>query len=219
METLSKADLIQMIRAIQAKIQENRDYLSSLDTEIGDGDHGFSMASGLSSFVAKLEELKDLDIGGVLGKGGFEIIRTVGGAAGAVFGTFFIGQGACYEKSLKGKEAISLSDFAAMMAEALRQVRHRGKAEPGDKTMVDALEPAVNELSASGAEHCSFAEATQRAARAARRGAEATKDMVAKRGRAANLGERSRNHIDPGAMSMALVFEAISEYMGNQPTG
>ena len=215
MEALSRADVVQIIRAMRAKVEANQEYLSSLDTEIGDGDHGFGMARGLSSFAAKVEDLKDADIGGLLGKGGFEIIRTVGGAAGAVFGTFFIGQGAYYDRNLKGKESLSLSDFAAMMTEALKQVRQRGKAEPGDKTMVDALAPAVAELAAAVLEGRPLPEAAQRAAAAARRGAEATKDMVAKRGRAANLAERSRGHVDPGAMSMALLFEALSEYVAS----
>jgi dihydroxyacetone kinase-like protein len=213
METLSKIDLIQAIRAIQAKIEANKEYLSRLDTEIGDGDHGFSMAIGLSSYAARLEEIKDRDIGGVLRFGGLELIRTVGGAAGAVFGTFFAGQGAYCDEHLKGREAISLSDFAGMMAEALRQVQLRGKAEVGDKTMVDALSPAVRELARCNAERCSFPNAVRRAALAARIGAESTRDMVGKRGRAKNLGERGRNHIDPGAMSMALIFEAISEHV------
>jgi dihydroxyacetone kinase-like protein len=216
MNELTRQDMTAMIKHIHGKIEENKSYLSKLDTEIGDGDHGFSIASGFSSFVKKLDELGDLDIGGLLKKGGFELIKTVGGAAGAVFGTFFTGQASYYEKNLQGKETIGADEFAAMINEALEQIKKRGNAQPGDKTMVDALQPAAEELSRQAESGASFSEALQAAAEKAREGAESTRDMVAKRGRSRNLGERGKGYLDPGSMSITLIFEAMTEYVSGK---
>lgn len=213
MNELTKQNIADMVRHIREKIEENKSYLSKLDTEIGDGDHGFSMAGGFTSFLNKIEEYSELDIGNLLKKGGFELIKTIGGAAGAVFGTFFTGQASYYESNLQGRESINLADLAAMINEALEQIKKRGMAQPGDKTMVDALHPASRELTRAAEAGASLPEAMQRAAEKAREGAESTRDMAAKRGRSRNLGERSRGYVDPGAISTALIFEAMSEYV------
>jgi dihydroxyacetone kinase-like protein len=213
MNELTKQDVAEMVRHIREKIEENKSYLSRLDTEIGDGDHGFSMAGGFTSFLSKIEEYAELDIGTLLKKGGFELIKTIGGAAGAVFGTFFTGQAAYYEKNLQGKESIGLADLAGMINEALEQIKKRGMAQQGDKTMVDALQPASEELGRAAREGASLPDALQRAAVKAREGAESTRGLVAKRGRARNLGERGKGYLDPGSMSTALIFEAMSEYV------
>jgi dihydroxyacetone kinase-like protein len=209
---ISKEDIIKIVDRMYRKIEDNRDYLSRLDTEIGDGDHGFSMASGFKNFHLKLDEFAKLNIGQLMKKGGFELIKTIGGASGAVFGTFFTGQASYYEKNLEGKERLTLQDFTDMLEEALKQIKQRGNAQVGDKTMIDAMEPAVDALKKAVAEGSSFADAFKKASKKAKEGAESTKDLPGKRGRSKNLAERARGFIDPGAVSTALLFDTFSEY-------
>jgi dihydroxyacetone kinase-like protein len=210
---ITKDDLINMIELLYRTIDGQKEELSRLDTEIGDGDHGFSIANGFRNLYEKLDDYGKLEIGAFLKKGGFELIKNVGGAAGAVFGTFFTGQASYYDKNLSGKENLDLEDVAAMFTEALAQIKKRGNARPGDKTMVDALEPAVQSLSESAASEVPLAEAFKTAARKADEGAERTRDMVATRGRAKNLGERSLGYMDPGAKTTALIIATMAEYL------
>ncbi len=212
-DSISKNDLLQMVERMYKTIDSMKDDLSKLDTEIGDGDHGFSIASGFKSFYAKLDEYAQLEIGPILKKGGFDLIKNVGGAAGAVFGTFFIGQSAYYDCNLQGKDPLDLQDITNMFAHALEQIKNRGHAKPGDKTMVDALEPAVESLKESTEKGLSLAEAFNLAAEKADEGSEKTKEMVATHGRAKNLGERSIGFMDPGSKTMALIINAIAEYL------
>lgn len=212
-EGITKENLVEMIKRISAKIDEQKEYLSRLDTEIGDGDHGFSMANGFRSLNSRLDEFSKLDIGEMLKKCGFELIKTIGGAAGAVFGTLFTGQASYYSRQIPGKPLLSLEDIASMWAEALNQIKARGQAQQGDKTMVDALEPAVLELKKGAEDRLSLSEAFAKAAVRAKEGADKTKDMVAKRGRSKNLAERSLGYIDPGAMSTYFIISAIAEYL------
>lgn len=212
-QEVTKIDLINIIRCIHAVIVENRDPLSKLDAEIGDGDHGFSMATGFTRFYENLENYAELSIGSLLKKGGFDLISSIGGAAGAIFGTFFKGQGSYYDTHLQSKNSLSLDDLARMMAEALAQIKSIGKADLGDKTMIDALEPAVNALVESSANNISLDKAFKNAAVQAEAGAENTRSMVGKRGRSKNLGERSLGFMDPGARSMALILKAYADYL------
>jgi len=211
-EEITKSDLVEMIKRIYRTVEDNKDVLSKLDTEIGDGDHGFGMAKGFKAFADNLDAFSQLDIGGMLKKGGFEMIKTMGGASGAIFGTMFTAQAQFYEKNLKGKESLALDDVTWMLCEALEQIKKRGNAEPGDKTMIDAFEPAIDALSNAVDDGLGFKEAFINAADAAARGAERTKDMVATHGRSKNLGERSRGHMDPGAKSTFLIFRAMADY-------
>ena len=211
-EEITKSDLVEMIKRIYRTVEDNKDVLSKLDTEIGDGDHGFGMAKGFKAFADNLDAFSQLDIGGMLKKGGFEMIKTMGGASGAIFGTMFTAQAQFYEKNLKGKESLALDDVTRMLCEALEQIKKRGNAEPGDKTMIDAFEPAIDALSNAVDDGLGFKEAFINAADAAARGAERTKDMVATHGRSKNLGERSRGHMDPGAKSTFLIFRAMADY-------
>ncbi len=210
---LTKEDILKIIETIYQKIDSNKEYLSKLDTEIGDGDHGTSMARGFKNLYDKIDELKDLDIGSILKKSGFELIKSIGGSAGAIFGTFFTGQATYYDKNLKGRESLTLKDISSMMEEALNQIKKRGNADAGDKTMIDALQPAVESLKNSVDRGLGIAEAFEEAAGAAKAGAEKTKEMIGKHGRSKYLGERGKGFIDPGAMSTALIFEAISDYL------
>jgi dihydroxyacetone kinase-like protein len=209
---ISKENIVEMLRQIYLRMDEQKEYLSKLDTEIGDGDHGFSLANGFRKLNDKLEEYARLDTGEMLKKCGFELIKTVGGAAGAVFGTFFTGQATLYNNDLKGKDTLSLSDFSSMLSHALAEIKKRGSAKPGDKTMVDALQPAVQELTSAANDNLSFSTAFRRAAVEAERGAEKTREMVATHGRAKNLGERSIGYMDPGAASIALIIKTMAEY-------
>jgi len=211
--SISKNDLLKMVERMYKTIDAMKENLSKLDTEIGDGDHGFSIAGGFKSFYEKLDEYAQLDIGQLLKKGGFDLIKNVGGAAGAVFGTFFIGQSAYYDANLKGKDPLDLKDMANMFAHALEQIKNRGHAKPGDKTMVDSLEPAVESLKKSAAQGKDLAEAFKLAAQKADEGSEKTKEMVATHGRAKNLGERSLGFMDPGSKTMAVIINSIAEYL------
>jgi dihydroxyacetone kinase-like protein len=148
----------------------------------------------------------------MLKKCGFELIKTVGGAAGAVFGTFFTGQATFYNNELKGKATLSLSDFSSMLSHALAQIKKMGGANPGDKTMVDALQPAVQEIARAANDSLSFSTAFTRAAAEAEKGAEKTREMVATHGRAKNLGERAIGYMDPGAASITLIIKTMAEY-------
>jgi dihydroxyacetone kinase-like protein len=212
MSSVTKENLVQMLKTVQEKIEGKKEYLSKLDTEIGDGDHGFSISNGFKNVVQKLDEFSQGGICDLLKKSGYEIIKVVGGASGAVFGTLLTGQAAYYSSNLDGKDALSLDDMTNMLAEALQQIKKRGGAQAGDKTMIDALEPAVDTLKQAVTAGSSFGEAFQQAARAAEQGAEATKNMVAKRGRSKNVGERSIGYMDPGAMSITLILSAMAEY-------
>jgi dihydroxyacetone kinase-like protein len=212
MSGVTKENLVDILEKIYATIEENKSYLSKLDTEIGDGDHGFSISNGFKNVHDKLGEFSAGGIGDLLKKSGFEIIKVVGGASGAVFGTLFTGQASFYTKKLDGKDSLSLEELTGMLTEALQQIKQRGGAQPGDKTMIDALEPAIEELKNGVKEGLRFGEAFTKAAQRAKAGAESTKNMVAKRGRSKNVGERSIGYMDPGAMSTALIFTAIAEY-------
>ncbi|KPJ85092.1 MAG: hypothetical protein AMS17_14985 [Spirochaetes bacterium DG_61] len=212
MSCVTGADLKEILTRIHFTIEEHKAYLSKLDTEIGDGDHGFSIANGFKNVHDKLDEFGAGGIGDLLKKSGFEIIKVVGGASGAVFGTLFTGQASYYSKNLIGKETLSLADLTNMLSEALTQIKQRGGAQAGDKTMIDALEPAIGELLKAVQGNLSFREAFEKAAARAKEGAENTKNMVAKRGRSKNVGERSLGFIDPGAMSTALIFSSIADY-------
>ena len=216
MSTITKQDFVKIIEHIYKKIDENKDYLSKLDTEIGDGDHGFSIANGFKNVYEKLDDFSKEDIGGFFKKCGFEIIKVVGGASGAVFGTFFTGQSSFYNNHLSGTDELTLGNLTDMLKEALEQIKKRGGAQIGDKTMIDAFEPAVNVLSEAVVQEKSFAEAFQEASSRAKEGAESTKNMVGKHGRSKNVGERGIGYIDPGSISMTLIFETFAEYFSNK---
>jgi len=210
-ETLTKADLVNIIGGIADCMEANKAHLSKLDTEIGDGDHGFSMSQGFASVCAKMDDLAAADIGSLLKKCGLEMIKVIGGAAGVIFGTFFTAQASYYNAHLKGKEELQPADITGMLAEALAQIKKRGGAQPGDKTMVDALEPAVEELKRGLAKGLTLKAMFQNAALQAAQGAEKTKSMTAKNGRAKYLAARSLGYIDPGAVSLSLIFKTIAD--------
>ena len=156
------------------------------------------------------------DIGGFLKKCGFEMIRAIGGAAGAIYGTFFTAQASYYSSNLNGKENLEPADIAGMLTEALNQIQKRGGAQTGDKTLVDALEPAVEELNRGVQAGLNLTEMFQNAAQKASEGAENTKNLVAKHGRAKYVGDKSLGLVDPGAVSMSLIFKTIADYLSDR---
>jgi phosphoenolpyruvate---glycerone phosphotransferase subunit DhaL len=201
------AQVLGWVEAFSATVAENREYLTRLDSAIGDADHGINMDRGMKAVQAKLDGLEGDDIGALLKTVGMTLVSTVGGAGGPLYGTLFLQMGV----ATAGKTELEPEDWAAALDAAVKGVQLRGKAEPGDKTMVDALIPARDAFSAALAEGASFEEALRRSAKAAEDGMEATIPLVAKKGRASYLGERSAGHQDPGATSSQLLVETAAE--------
>jgi len=215
LKNLTQPDLVNIIRNIRDTMEAQKYYLSKIDTQIGDGDHGFNMSQGFNHVCAKMEEFEKEEIGSLLKKCGLEMIKAIGGAAGAIYGTFFTAQASYYREHLNGKQMLTPKDITEMLAEALNQIKKRGGAGVGDKTMVDALEPALNELRRGLETGLNLSDMFETAAIKAAEGAENTKTMIAKHGRSKYVGERSLGLVDPGAVSMALTFKTIAAYMSN----
>jgi dihydroxyacetone kinase-like protein len=188
-------------------LAENRDYLIQLDAAIGDADHGANMDRGFKAVMSKTPEIADKDIGTIFKTVGMTLISTVGGAGGPLYGTFFLQAG----MKTAGKMELNLEDWATALEAALNGIVMRGKAEPGDKTMVDALTPAVSSLKEAMEASLPFGQALAQSAEAARQGMEATIPLVARKGRASYLGERSAGHQDPGATSSFLLLKTAAE--------
>lgn len=186
-------------------VAEQREHLTRLDAAIGDADHGTNLDRGFAAVKAALAESPPSTPGGALTLAGTTLIRKVGGASGPLYGTAFRQMG----RTLGDAEEISLKDLATAMGSALAGVQRLGATAEGDKTMVDALAPAVQALTRAAEEGAEPSEAFEAAARAAREGAKATVPMQARKGRASYLGPRSVGHEDPGAASTALVLEAL----------
>jgi dihydroxyacetone kinase-like protein len=182
----------------------HRTELTQLDTAIGDGDHGTNMDRGMRKAVERLESLEDGDIGASLKAVGMALVSSVGGAAGPLYGTLFMQMGS----ATAGRSELDLPGFADALDAGVQGVRARGKAEPGDKTMVDALLPAVDALRNGGD--------VAAAADAAEQGMKATIPLVARKGRASYLGPRSAGHQDPGATSSYLLLRSAAEALGPQ---
>jgi dihydroxyacetone kinase-like protein len=191
-----------------AEVAENRSYLTKLDGAIGDGDHGTNMDRGMKKVLERLQSTDGDDIGASLKAVGMALVSSVGGAAGPLYGTFFMQMG----QSAAGKSELDLPGFADAFDAGIQGVVKRGKAEPGDKTMLDALKPALEAM--RGSDGDDVAAALERAAQAAHDGMESTVPMVARKGRASYLGERSAGHQDPGATSSHLLLKSAAEAVG-----
>jgi dihydroxyacetone kinase-like protein len=201
------------MRIAAAELERERDRLNRLDADIGDGDHGANMARGFAAVVARLDGAPEDHPATELRAIGMTLLSTVGGAAGPLYGSFFIGMATALRESAPAPQ-LSAPEWAAALSAAVAGVQRRGRAEPGDKTMVDALVPAREALDAAAADGASLAEGLKAAAAAADRGAEETIPLVARKGRASYLGERSAGHLDPGAASSALLLRAAAEAWG-----
>jgi phosphoenolpyruvate---glycerone phosphotransferase subunit DhaL len=192
------------IRRFAAVIAEHRVELVALDTAIGDGDHGTNLDRGMRKALEKLDSQEGADIGALLKTVAMTLISSVGGAAGPLYGTLFLQMGT----SAAGKEELDLAGWTAALDAGIKGVQSRGKAQPGDKTMIDALLPALEALqSADGDAGAALA----KAADAAEEGMKATIPMEARKGRASYLGPRSVGHQDPGATSSYLLMRSAAE--------
>ena len=212
--SVTSQDVRSWIERYAAVVAENREYLTRLDQAIGDGDHGTNMNRGMQAAVGKIEGLDDADPGSLLKTVGMALISTVGGAGGPLYGTLFLQMGTV----VTGKAEIAPDDWAAALEAAVKGVQARGKAEPGDKTMIDALIPARDAFSGALGEGASLDDALRRSADAAEAGMEQTTPLVARKGRASYLGERSAGHQDPGATSSYLLLRAAADSLGG-PAG
>ncbi len=204
---ITKADVLNWLKHYAAIIDEQKEYLTQLDAAIGDADHGINMQRGFGAVMAQLPTVEDKDIGTILKKVGMVLVSTVGGAGGPLYGTLFMRMG----MAVGNKDALSAEDVVKMFQAALEGVKQRGKAEPGDKTMVDALTPAVEALRKAVEAGEDLHSALEKATAAAEEGMKATIPLVARRGRASYLGERSAGHQDPGATSSYLLFKSAVE--------
>jgi dihydroxyacetone kinase-like protein len=200
-------DVVAWLERCAAVIEENRDYLTQLDAAIGDADHGANMDRGFKAFMAKLPSVVDKDIGTILKTLGMTLVATVGGAGGPLYGTFFLQIGV----KTANKLMLTPEDWAEALEAGINGVIARGQARLGDKTMVDALLPALEAFKEAIRNSDSFGKALQRMAEAAEQGMKATIPMVARKGRASYLGERSAGHQDPGATSSYLILKAAAD--------
>jgi phosphoenolpyruvate---glycerone phosphotransferase subunit DhaL len=205
-EAVGTAALDRWVRSFAVLVAENKDLLTDLDAAIGDGDHGTNMDRGMQAVVAALDDTPPVTASALLNKVGMTLVSTVGGASGPLFGTFFLRVGA----SLGDTAEISLAQLAAALRAGLEGIVARGKAEAGDKTIYDALAPAVNALDSAVSEGVDKADALKLALVAAESGRDATTPMLARKGRASYLGERSVGHQDPGATTVALLMAAAA---------
>ena len=211
--SITKSDVLDWIRAYGHVIEEQKDYLTDLDSIIGDADHGANMQRGFQAVLKKIPSVEDKDIGTIFKTVGMTLLSTVGGAGGPLYSTLFIQAG----NKLNGKEELTLSDWADALEAANNGVVKLGKAELGDKTMVDALTPAVVALRKAASNGDSMEDALVESAKAAEEGMKATIPLVARKGRASYLGERSAGHQDPGATSSYFLLNtAVNVWVKNK---
>lgn len=208
MSSLDTKQMAAIVEGMAKKIEAEKEYLTELDNEIGDGDHGINLARGFEAVEKKLPSLAGGDIGALLKGVGMQLVSTVGGASGPLYGTAFMKAGmAC-----KGLTEIDGPAFVKAMEAAVDGIKMRGKATEGEKTMLDALCPALKVLQDDVTAGKSLKEALQDAAQAAEKGVEYTKTIIATKGRASYLGERSLGHQDPGATSSLYLLQVLLKW-------
>lgn len=202
---IDSAKTIEILKAMAERIEAEKDYLTELDNEIADGDHGVNMAKGFNAVVAKLASMEGKDIGSLLKTTGMTLVSTVGGSAGPLYGTAFMKAGA----ALRDKAEMTGADLVAAMEAAIGGIKMRGKATVGEKTMLDAICPAYDAIKASVDAGEDIKTALAKGVEAAKAGVEYTKTIKATKGRASYIGERSIGHQDPGATSSLYLMEAM----------
>lgn len=207
MATVDTQVLIDWVHRFRDVVADKRDWLTELDSAIGDADHGANMTRGMDAVVAKLDAGAPATVDELLKTVGMTLVSSVGGASGPLYGTLFLRMG----MAAGSVTELDAPGLAASLRAGLDGIVARGKAEAGDKTMFDAMAPAVDALDAAIARGADLAEATTAAAEAAAVGRDATLPLVARKGRASYLGERSAGHLDPGAASTALLFETLAQ--------
>jgi phosphoenolpyruvate---glycerone phosphotransferase subunit DhaL len=204
---MTNEDVLHWLERTADVLQENRTYLTDLDSAIGDADHGINMDRGFSAVRKKFPEMATMDAATQLRTVGSTLVSTVGGAAGPLYGTAYLRAAG----AVAGKQELTSADVTAMLEAFLGGIVARGKAHTGEKTMVDALTPAVDAAKQALNEGATLEQVTSRAAAAAEEGMKATIPMLATKGRASYLGERSIDHQDPGATSSSLILRCLAE--------
>jgi dihydroxyacetone kinase-like protein len=201
--------IFEMIHAVGNAVITHKEFLTELDQAIGDGDHGINMARGFSSVFSKLEAIgEEKDIAAIVKTIGMALISNVGGASGPLYGTAFLrAAGLC-----QGKNALDGELAETMFAAAINGIKERGKAVRGEKTMLDAMEPAYDAFHAARESGRDMLQCLEAALAAAGQGVEYTKTIIATKGRASYLGERSIGHQDPGATSFYIMLQALTAY-------
>ena len=205
MSTFDGPAMRRFLEAFADRLRERREELTQLDSAIGDADHGINMDRGFSAVRAKLDELVEADLGGFAKGVGMTLISTVGGASGPLYGTFFLR----LATSFGDRASVTPQELGQALRAGLDGVRQRGKAELDDKTMVDAMSPAVDAYDAASGD--GIGPALTAAAMAAAEGRDRITPLVARKGRASYLGERAANHQDPGATSTTILFESLRD--------
>ncbi len=204
---ITTSDVSEYLRKVAEVLAENKEYLTELDSAIGDADHGINMDRGFQNVLRKLPAVEDKDIGTILKTAGMALVSSVGGASGPLYGTAFMQAG----MAAAGKRELAAEDLLAILEAALKGVLMRGRANLGDKTMVDALTPAIDAMREALENGADLTEALDKATAAAEEGMKATIPLIAKKGRASYLGERSIGHQDPGATSSYLLIRTMAE--------
>jgi len=203
---LTKEHIVTWLYKAAESLEVNKEFLNQLDAAIGDGEHGISMDRGFQKVISQLPTNADKDIEGIFKLTGMSLISSVGGASGQLYGSLFIKAAAA---TAPGKQELDENELLSVLNAGLKGVIDRGKVQQGEKTMIDALAPAVETFGSVIHEGNSMTEAFQKAMFAAEKGMKDTTPMVAKKGRASYLGERSIGHQDPGATSMYLILKAL----------
>lgn len=209
-DTIAVPQLIDWLDRFSTYATDNREFLTELDSAIGDADHGANMARGMTAVMAAIAKTPSDTIDVLFKQVGMTLVTSVGGASGPLYGTFFLRFGS----TAGAVTELDAAGLSAALRAGLAGVIARGKAQTGDKTMLDAFDPALDAFDDAQADDpptATLAAATEAAFAAAERGRDATEALVARKGRASYLGERSAGHIDPGAASTALLFRALAE--------
>lgn len=208
METIKQTQLIAWLEKTAQYMQDNKELLTAQDSAIGDADHGFNMERGFNKVLGKMDELKQSqDVSSLLKNTGMTLISSIGGASGPLYGTFFLQAGLV----LNGKKELTLADLKASVENGLKGIKSRGRASVGEKTMVDVLEPVVTSLETSMETKLDLNQALSNMVAEAEKGMKSTINMVARKGRASYLGDRSVGHQDPGATSSYFILKALKE--------
>lgn len=207
MEAIDSAALLDILQAMAKKMESEKDYLTELDNEIADGDHGINLARGFAAVEEKLPSLAGKDIGTILKTAGMQLVSKVGGASGALYGTFFMKAG----MAAKGLDTLDGAALVKVLGAGVEGIKSRGKATTGEKTMLDAWVPALEALDAGLTSGQSLADALGDAVGAAEEGVEYTKTIIATKGRASYIGKRSLGHQDPGATSTLYMLQVLQQ--------
>ena len=212
--TVTKQHVVQWLEHTAVVLNDNKDYLSRLDSPIGDADHGINMSRGFKAVLGKLPSVADKDIGNILKTTGMALISSVGGASGPLYGTFFMRSGA----ASMSKEELNTEDLLQLFFDGVDGIVQRGRPQLGDKTMFDAWAPALEAMQAAFVNGHDVITALRSTVTAAEQGMKNTIPLQARKGRASYLGERSSGHQDPGATSSYLILKALLETLEHDST-